>query len=1184
MDLPRCSFKLDGRAPGGAPSIEVKPPQKVYDLASPQEGVKTVESEGGDKPLPSLELRKEQPAKGFNNIKSVGYYPYASQYPEHSKYSLHRHEMWSKFPELVKKEFDVEPKFAGVNPDAINVMTALMKYDTPPVWEFRNDPLWATAVQVVTKNLQTALVQPTITYEDALELVDETKAPGFPWNVIGIRSKGAAMRHEEFEERVKNGREIPIYKTSPKHEWKEISDIMNHKIRTFIIEPVDSMVQKKILYHNQNEALKNYWWSQYGMSPFNGGFDRMATTLLKGYGIESGDVVGFDRRFPVMREVYEMRNAGIRNAGATEDEMNMAEHQKFAMENVHVLFPDGTIVVLKWSNPSGSNNTTSDNIIGGMLMHTFKYLVAVRDLQSSDTSVKVPWKWFTEKNAFMFGDDYIAAVPVEMKLTLDFTWVQDFWKYYFNYEIRDFQAGRASEEELSKHKFLGGTFTKFRDSWIPSFNEDRLRDSFCWNIDSMETSALINKLYSLIVLSFSHEDLFAYMVTAYRMVLRHLAKLSNPSPEIAAAIVRGAPSITALASFYTGQEDGVTFDAGPFLTSVMEEGRKKIIYFQSRNMDGNKKANGIKATLAKQGTYPSADVTKLKQRLDSLVKLVGEQRGTGVSPGNGSVAKGKTRGNNKSGNGNVGRGGGSTPHVSSASVVPVRKETIVVAPKKKVVVTKTAQKGKANTGGGAESVASNVMALMNTPIPKLRQLFRDSRAQMLVQKMEDRRVAYVKSLHPTDDEDSYDFVKVDPEDFQRRAQVIAAYEKELRKQTSLAIAPNSIRAKSTKAHKVSVGYHEQRLSKVGKAGSKERASWLKNAVVGAAEGTVYHGSPMSESTFSREGKEGIRMSGHQLLSTTVTGGAPPAPGWRFDVIPFTPAAIGGRMSQMALEYEQCKLNHCFIVWRPSVGTAENGNIIAYYRADTGAETQEIGLTEYDQASAHQNFISTSIWNPATMDIDPQDANLRYADSFNASFANDIQGQISIEAGNNLLGNKTYGDWYIEYDIEFWSPVEDPSISFQATTICTLKWNAYTTMTSGNTVVFNGEADAAGVASFNFLTPPPTSEYMVIFCINNYTSGTNSTNLQWNSANNQDATNFTGGQCLYGRFLTKGPINWTNGNTALMLYRDQDSASGSVGLGANQAQDGQCVWLNTDAAPATYTLLASCRFIPLNINA
>jgi hypothetical protein len=67
---------------------------------------------------------------------------------------------------------------------------------------------------------------------------------------MGLKKKGAAMEHPKFDQRVWDT-VVPIYTVAPKHEWKEIIQIQEKKkIRTFIIESVESMIQKKMLYHN----------------------------------------------------------------------------------------------------------------------------------------------------------------------------------------------------------------------------------------------------------------------------------------------------------------------------------------------------------------------------------------------------------------------------------------------------------------------------------------------------------------------------------------------------------------------------------------------------------------------------------------------------------------------------------------------------------------------------------------------------------------------------------------------------------------------------------------------------------------------------------------------------------------------------------------------------------------------
>jgi hypothetical protein len=375
-----------------------------------------------------------------------------------------------------------------------------------------------------------------------------------------------------------------------------------------------------------------------------------------------------------------------------------------------------------------------------------------------------------------------------------------------------------------------------------------------------------------------------------------------------------------------------------------------------------------------------------------------------------------------------------------------------------------------------------------------------------------------------------------------------------------------------------------RRARFGAPKSNARAAFLKASRADLAEGTTYRGSDPLQMPIKRKGMQGIRVAGHQWLRDVDSGTGATAAGSCLSLSLLNPIALGGRLTQLGTIFEQCKFNHCMVVYRPLRPATDAGQVCAYYRADTSTDLTETGDLEFQAASGHANFMSTSVWQGDTLEIDPQNMNVRYPNQFTGQFSDDVQGMIKFISGGSITGGIALGVAYLEYDCEFYSPDIDYSVPVPLTGIMVLKANAYIAMATGGIVVFQGTADAAGVVSMTFNTPPPTDEYLVLFWIKSKADGANAANLVWKSNNNTDDDVFEAGQAFVGRFWNAGVTNWTDAGTRITIYRDIDSASGVVSIDPDNPSDGQLTWVNTNAAPATTTMECEYVLIPLNPSA
>ena len=100
----------------------------------------------------------------------------------------------------------------------------------------------------------------------------------------------------------------------------------------------------------------------------------------------------------------------------------------------------------------------------------------------------------------------------------------------------------------------------------------------------------------------------------------------------------------------------------------------------------------------------------------------------------------------------------------------------------------------------------------------------------------------------------------------------------------------------------------------------------------------------------------------------------------------------------------------------------------YYSNDIGTSMLTMGRDHVAQAATQPSFVQFQVWDEASLDIDPGDANLRYYNDESGDYRSQIQGFACVLAPDTLADNITYGNLYIEYDVEFYSARMTQTIS------------------------------------------------------------------------------------------------------------------------------------------------------------
>jgi len=363
--------------------------------------------------------------------------------------------------------------------------------------------------------------------------------------------------------------------------------------------------------------------------------------------------------------------------------------------------------------------------------------------------------------------------------------------------------------------------------------------------------------------------------------------------------------------------------------------------------------------------------------------------------------------------------------------------------------------------------------------------------------------------------------------------------------------------------------------------------WLEAAFAPLAVGHKYNGS---ESLVQEKGGK-TRVAGCARMNDLVlNAGATASPqGGKLDWTMMTPAAIGDRLGLEAAGYEQSKLIHARVVYAPSVNTTYSGSLTMSYTNETGIDLTAIGTAELAAEASRPSFVSTPFWEKASIDIKPSDANVRYADTLNGEFADDVQGMIVIAVDEPNAANggdkTTIGSWYIEYDMEFYAQQLSYAIISGNTTQMQFGLVAAipADLQAGDPVQFYYDASFTSQIPFKFLTNlgvpiPPHTAMLLLLTVTDVTAGTNwAANANW-AAQSKPGTSypFLIGQTFCARLIG----NAFNANTVMVLYTDIDSASGPALTGSDDLTTGQLYWPVIVTGNTTGSVTCSVRWAPL----
>lgn len=424
-----------------------------------------------------------------------------------------------------------------------HLSASIRKVDAPVNYSFRDDKEnLVNALCFVGDMFDECFRAPNMLPYEVLEETELKTSSGVIMAQRGLPKKGDCIRADlhnlEFPD--PNLDDPVLWKVSGKVEPRTRHDyVILGKQRTFIIEPFEHLWHTKIEYGNQNKALKNKGFSAYGFNPYEGGVNRLALDLVKHKRFWMLDGKGWDRLLPHMREVYALRNKYKINTA-------LLRWVYGNLMNSYLVCPNGDVIFKTWGNNSGSGNTTGDNILAMAITicHVFYYLGYTTEEIKSNLFVAI------------FGDDVVASDSFscsDEKLKEAFDHV---FTGLYGIVLDPF----VIVKDITQLTFLGFTFCKFHDWYIPAYPLDKLCASAMGNVKSMNESAELGKLTSLMLMSAGHgRAVFDFFRSAVVQVIE-----KSDSEECTRLrsfdLDKVIPSYYTTLAWYIGWEGGVTPD------------------------------------------------------------------------------------------------------------------------------------------------------------------------------------------------------------------------------------------------------------------------------------------------------------------------------------------------------------------------------------------------------------------------------------------------------------------------------------------------------------------------------------------------------------------------------------------------------------------------------------------------
>lgn len=417
---------------------------------------------------------------------------HAQNLPQESKPSHVVNPIMKEFKKYMGIKFDA--KYDGVNPNRKNVWISLNKmferpkltYDT----KLLNGRIYRIMKRVFSPLFKSGLQwDPTIT-EDAV--------PGAPWKYFGFKTKEEVLNSPLFAEehlKCRHGKQpYPPYVSAGKREFLSKEELAENKIRTFLMAPLELLLDEKWLYGTQDENMKKHQpgFVRYGINLHNGGMDQMIKESSHAFWIEY-DVKGWDRKLAILRTVMKLRNECLREAVGEEiwkEISPVAERVTDALVNHKLILPDGSVVQWDWSQMSGDGLTTSNNCLAHMFIAL--YLLIKANPQATDEEI-------LDQGMNLYGDDNLAGLSEKFQQLRSEKFVN---RIYEEFGLMVKPGTWKCQDVPMGMSFLGATVRAFKKRgtvyFVPSYKRDRVLTGLYMSTEYLSPDEELMKARSLL--------------------------------------------------------------------------------------------------------------------------------------------------------------------------------------------------------------------------------------------------------------------------------------------------------------------------------------------------------------------------------------------------------------------------------------------------------------------------------------------------------------------------------------------------------------------------------------------------------------------------------------------------------------------------------------------------------------
>jgi hypothetical protein len=458
--------------------------------------------------------------------------------PSHIKTPFYRD--YARDMDIMERELTYD----GVNSDRENVWKSLNRMFNKPKVSY--DPkIFKRAKRLIKEVLRPYFI-------DGLQYSPEITpdaVPGCWWKYHGFKTKDEVLRHPMFWKshvETRNGdREYPPYSCSGKREFLSKEELKDKKIRTFLIAPLELLMDEKFLYGTQDKNMKSYQpgWIRYGLNMHNGGFDQFIKGLISEFHLE-WDISGWDRLLSILKDVMEIRNECLEEALGPEmwEQIRpISERVTEAVVNHKLLLPNGDVVQWDWSQMSGDGMTTSNNCIAHAII--FAYLLIQACPEAKDDEIK-------KQLANLYGDDVLAGLQNKFSKMKSENFVNS---VYGQFGLSVKKGTFKCQDTPVGMSFLGATCRAFyhrkKPYFVPSYKRDRIITGHVCSLNPLDLNDELMKQYALLELGWydCYDEISQY--------IGYLLKRPETSSVLTAFRSVGIPSRETLRNRWAGISD-----------------------------------------------------------------------------------------------------------------------------------------------------------------------------------------------------------------------------------------------------------------------------------------------------------------------------------------------------------------------------------------------------------------------------------------------------------------------------------------------------------------------------------------------------------------------------------------------------------------------------------------------------